>query len=218
MKPTQGYKEQVFLTQQGEEISWGLLIILAGVWGTQHQNFRGRTSSEQYLLLCSLAQGCALLSPNLLLPALDSAPRRCTSHRPMGQLIKVGTLILSFVLLWDYNFPHLKVERYAKNSDPINKGERTSQGTAVVQCEHWARNLLGGKPQKTSLYREMHYKDSTAAQSGWSPAGWHWRGSKWCFNNPFSSTATGMWHVLMRTTFPCNSPEREITTLQIMLF
>lgn len=162
MKPTQGYKEWVFLTQQGEEISWGLLLILAGVWGTQHQNFGGRTSSEQHLLLCSLAQGCALLSPNLLLPALDSAPRRCTSHRLMDQLIKECTLILSFVLLWDYNFPHLKVERYAKNSDPINKGEGTSQGTAVVQCEHWAKNLLVGKPQNTSLYRERQHIIQTA--------------------------------------------------------
>ena len=53
----------------------------------------------------------------------------------MGQLIKACTLILSFVLLWDYNFPHLKVEQYAKNSDPINKGEGTCRGAAVVQRE-----------------------------------------------------------------------------------
>lgn len=205
MKPTQGYKEWVFLTQQGKEISGELLIILVGVWGTQHQNFGGRTSSEQHLLLCSLTQGCALLSPNLLLPALDSAPRRCTSHRPMDQLIKVCTLILSFVLLWDYNFPHLKVEWYAKTSDPINKGEGTSQGTAVVQCELWAKNLLGGKPQKTSLYRERQHIIQAALLH--SLAG-HQHGdfeeaAKWCFNNLFfSSTATGMWHALMRTIFP----------------
>lgn len=42
--------------------------------------------------------------------------------------------------------------------------------------------------------------------------------ARWCFNNLFSSTATQMWHVLMRTTFPCNSTERDLTTLQIMIF
>lgn len=167
------------------------------------------------------AASAALFSPYLLLPALHSAPRRCTSHRPMDQLIKVCTLILSFVLLWDYNFPHLKVEQYAKNSDPINKGEGTSQGAAVVQCEHRARNLLGGKPQKTSLYRERQHIIQTAllhSLAGQQHGDFE-AAARWCFNNFFiSSTATGKWHVLMRTTFLCNSTEKEITTLQITVF
>jgi len=107
--PTQDFKGWVFLTQQGDEISpalpalppQGLLLILAGVWWTQHQNSGGRTSSEQHTPLCSLAQGRTSLPPYLLLPALDLAPRRHTYRRPTGHLIKVCILILSFVLLWD---------------------------------------------------------------------------------------------------------------------
>lgn len=90
----------------------------------------------------------ALSTPPL--PALASAPRRCASHRPAGQLIKVCILILSFVLLWDYSFSHLKAEQYAKNSDPVNK-EGTSQGAAVVQHERRSRNLLGEKLRTTSV-------------------------------------------------------------------
>lgn len=81
---------------------------------------------------------------------IRSATSSGLRSQEMGQLIKVCTLILSFVLLWDYNFLYLKVEQYAKNSDPINKGDGTSQGTAGVQHEYQARSLLGGKAQKTS--------------------------------------------------------------------
>lgn len=78
---------------------------------------------------------------------------------------------------------------------------------------------LGENLRKTSLYRERQHIIQTALLH--SLAG-HQHGdsaARWCFNNLFiSSTATGMWHVLMRTTFPCNSTEKELSTLQIMIF
>lgn len=73
----------------------------------------------------------------------------------MDQLIKACILILSFTLLWDYNFTHLKVEQYAKNADPVNEGEGASQGTAAGLCECLVRrNLCGERLRKTSLHAE----------------------------------------------------------------
>lgn len=166
------------------------------------------------MLLCYLAQGCALLSPYLLLPALDLAPRRCTSHWPTGQLIEVCTLILSFVLLWVYNFPRLKVEQHAKNSDPINKGEGTSQGAAVVQPEHRARNIPGGKAQKTSLYRKKQHIIETVLLHRLASHQYDDFAAvvRQCFDNLFISRLQllrcGMFHQLMRTTFLCNCIEK----------
>lgn len=134
----------------------------------------------------------------------------------MDQLIKVCILILSFTLLWDYNFTHLKVEQYAKNADPVNEGEGASQGTAAGRCECLVRrNLRGERLRKTSLHAERQCVVQTVLLHSLAS---HQRGdfaavARWCFDNLFISRLqllrSGIfpWVMLVRTTL-CNHTEK----------
>lgn len=82
----------------------------------------------------------------------------------MGQLIKLRTLILRFVLLWDCNFSHTKVEQYAKNSDPVNEGEELPRALQLCSMSIKQGTYLEEKLRKSlGIEKDRH---SAAAESG----------------------------------------------------